>query len=490
MVALAICWYFFLSGNTFKTGLILQAIPNPTASSEAIPIIDSWKGIYFNNSKIGFSNTQIKKLAVTEPSAYHIKTEMHMLLGMLGQYRETAIKASTYLHTDLSLHMFDLGIYSANHKMYIRGETTDGDILELKIVTGESVLKKRINMQHNIIPSPALAAFLSIQKFNIHDRIVVPVFDPFILHTDHMTVTFTGTERLKLHGIVFNTLVAETEFRGIKTRSWIADTGEVVKETTPFGWVMVVESPQEATRLISDKAQMPDILSQVSIPSNRPLQHPQDIAFLKALLKNIPGDMFDLITQRQTAQKQEEGLWIIAVQKENGEEIAKNSLPVHQISDITPLMPTYFIQSNDPVIHKLANEIRQNDDDAWQIVLKLHEWIYKNIRKTPTLSVPSSLDVLRTREGDCNEHTVLFTALSRACGIPTKMCAGIVYYQGDFYYHSWPKVFVGRWVDVDPTLGQVICDGTHIQLIEGDLLQQIQLASILGRIEVEILEAR
>ena len=76
----------------------------------------------------------------------------------------------------------------------------------------------------------------------------------------------------------------------------------------------------------------------------------------------------------------------------------------------------------------------------------------------------SSLTALQTLSGDCTEHTVLFIALARAAGIPARICSGIVFVKDAFYYHFWPEVYVGKWVQMDPTLDQVIADANHIQL--------------------------
>jgi len=94
--------------------------------------------------------------------------------------------------------------------------------------------------------------------------------------------------------------------------------------------------------------------------------------------------------------------------------------------------------------------------------------------------------VLDTREGDCNEHTVLFVALVRALGIPSKQAIGLVYHKGSFYYHSWPEVYVGDWIAMDPTLGQPLADATHIKLLEGELDQQVKLMQAIGKIRLSI----
>jgi transglutaminase-like putative cysteine protease len=116
------------------------------------------------------------------------------------------------------------------------------------------------------------------------------------------------------------------------------------------------------------------------------------------------------------------------------------------------------------------------------------KWVYKNIDKKPTLSIPSALEVLKTKQGDCNEHAVLMAALCRAAGIPAKICSGIVYLNGSFYYHAWVEVYLNRWVSVDPTLNQFPADVTHIKFIEGEMESQIAVLKLVGKLNLEILE--
>jgi transglutaminase-like putative cysteine protease len=116
----------------------------------------------------------------------------------------------------------------------------------------------------------------------------------------------------------------------------------------------------------------------------------------------------------------------------------------------------------------------------------INQWVFDNINKKITFSLPSAVEVLETREGDCNEHTTLFVALARAIGIPAKIAIGLVYHEGSFYYHAWPEVFVGEWVAMDPTLGQLRADATHIRLLEGELDQQAKLMQAIGKIKISV----
>ncbi|MDH4231205.1 MAG: transglutaminase-like domain-containing protein, partial [Nitrospirota bacterium] len=131
-----------------------------------------------------------------------------------------------------------------------------------------------------------------------------------------------------------------------------------------------------------------------------------------------------------------------------------------------------------------------DEKDPLSAARLIHEWVYVNIEKVPTVTLPVATDVLRTKKGDCNEHTTLFTALARAAGIPAKIAVGLTHKDGFFYYHAWPEFYAGKWIAADPTLGQFPADASHIRLVTGDLDRQIQILPVINKIRIEGLEYR
>ena len=75
---------------------------------------------------------------------------------------------------------------------------------------------------------------------------------------------------------------------------------------------------------------------------------------------------------------------------------------------------------------------------------RLTRYVNALLDKKPTVSLPSAREVLRTKVGDCNEHTALYVAMARALGIPARIAVGLVYIHGAFYYHAWPEVYIDR----------------------------------------------
>ena len=147
-----------------------------------------------------------------------------------------------------------------------------------------------------------------------------------------------------------------------------------------------------------------------------------------------------------------------------------------------------FIQSDHQKIKDLAKKIIRDEIVPLNKAKKLIAWVYKNIEKRLVLSVPDALSTLENRVGDCNEHAVLLAALARAAGIPAKIEAGLVYLNGRFYYHAWNLLYLGKWITVDSLFGQIPADVTHIRFSSGELQQQLDLISIIGKIKLKVIK--
>jgi len=138
---------------------------------------------------------------------------------------------------------------------------------------------------------------------------------------------------------------------------------------------------------------------------------------------------------------------------------------------------------------ELAKRIAGGETDPRVVAEKLNRWVYDSLKKRITIGVPNALQVLRTRSGDCNEHTQLYMALARSLGLPTRSAAGLALVRGKFYYHAWPEVYLGTWVAVDPTFGQFPADAAHLRFIIGGLTRQADLLRLIGQLEIDVIES-
>jgi len=157
------------------------------------------------------------------------------------------------------------------------------------------------------------------------------------------------------------------------------------------------------------------------------------------------------------------------------------------------LAPEPFIESDDADIIAEAQRAVRGITGRRAQAERLTRAVNAMLEKKPTVSLPSAREVLRTRIGDCNEHTALFVAMARAVGIPARIAVGLVFVRGAFYYHAWPEAYVdeggrrGLWLPVDPTLNQFPADATHIRLARGGLEKQTAILPLIGHLKMTIL---
>lgn len=303
-----------------------------------------------------------------------------------------------------------------------------------------------------------------------------PAFDPATGTVSQAEVSCLGFEPRELLGDTVRTAVLEISHMGTLTKVW-AHRGQIVREEERgYGLVMERVPPGQT----GDARSTSDLYEMFAVRSD-PIDDPRRLGTRTFRLEGeIDWSRFVLdYPPVQTAES-------ITVTVTTGLPEETVSLPVDD-PDMEPyLIPEPLIQSDDPAVVELADSLTEGVPDAWDAALRINGYVDRAVLNSPTVSLPSAVEVLENMRGDCNEHTILFVALARAAGIPAKVCAGVVYLDRAFGYHAWPMVWVGQWVPMDPTLGQAVADPTHIILAQGSLESQYVIASAMGRLSIRV----
>jgi len=124
--------------------------------------------------------------------------------------------------------------------------------------------------------------------------------------------------------------------------------------------------------------------------------------------------------------------------------------------------PELHIESGNPQIVELANNLTQDKDTVCQRVRAFYDYIDKNLTYTSNGENWGAQAALGPMGSDCTEYTDLMVALSRSQGIPARYFEGLLFLdQGTDAIakieHAWPDVYLPTvgWAALDPTLGRV-----------------------------------
>jgi hypothetical protein len=465
MTMLIIKHYF---PESFRLTPYITLIPNKLYE-------ENWMGAYFNGEKIGYSYRKITEL----DSGYKISDKLKVRLNVMGVEKdiETIIDAETdQLFRLLSFEF----VLKSDMNMEIKGKVK-GKNLYVSIDTGGLKTRKTIFLKEPPCLSLSVVPDILRKGLKSGNEINIPVINPATLSQEYMGIKVVGKDSIMYMGKRQDAYKVRGMFKGVETLLWLTDKGAVLKEESTMGFLLMKETKEDAIQPAKPSL---DLIAQVAVPLN--IKLPSNTNYLKIKISGVNLKGLELEGGRQTLKGD-----ILEIKKESLDSIVENN-PFFSKGGVLDgyLKDTIFIQSKDPSIVSLAKDIVGDEKDMLKMTKLIYDWVYKNIKKVPIVSLPISTEVLRTRQGDCNEHTTLFTALARASGIPTRIAVGLSYKDGFFYYHAWPEVYLSEWVAVDPTLGQFPADASHIRLLTGDIDRQLQLLTIIGKLRLEGIEYR
>ena len=422
------------------------------------------------------------------------RVDARMALQLLGKETRLDVEGDVWRPDDPDAAgkqlELDFRVVSQGHDFRLVAELSNGRLAGEVRSAGET-LPIDLPVGDDVLVESGLGASLRFPQMAVGETLRFASFDPMTLSRGRAKVTCVAEETLVLSGRSMAAKRLEVEASGIDTVAWIDASGEVLRAETPLG-IVLERLPDDASLDLAEArvAEAGDFLGQTSV---RPTGMQPTRGATRMVLRLSGADLEPPtdVAQRLVDQTPAGTVLEILGAAQGSLATGENPKPAHLAADA-------FVQSDHPEMRERAASIVGDETDPWRRAELLHDWVFERIDKEPVVSIPSALEVLRQRRGDCNEHTVLYAALARSLGIPTRIAIGLVWSDEleGFYYHAWPEVFVeatdggatSTWVRVDPTLGQPVADATHVKLLEGGIETWPRLLGYLGKLEIEVLE--
>ncbi|HEY9230272.1 MAG TPA: transglutaminase domain-containing protein [Gemmatimonadaceae bacterium] len=456
-------------------------------------------GVMQGDRQVGFASSTVD----TTEASITVTDYLVADIPLSGKARRTTARTHVTLSRALRVKRFDLTLDSEGAPIRAGGRMDGDSVLVFALAAGdEKPDSQRIALTGPVLlPTLVPLAVALSETPRVGKHYVLPVLDPASMNAKDVALDVRAESTFVVNdSAVFDTTTKT--WRGIQPASirawqvtarenatvfsgWVDEQGRIV-ETTQLGFVLL-RLPYEVAfenwrndpkRLVVTDDR--DIFETTAIAANRRMSGRTDA--LKLRLTGVGLSEFDIHGQQQRLT----GDTLIIRRASDSAMIAPNKLP-YRYRDRRNSSPEPLIQAYDPQILRLANRIRGTERDARIVAERINQWVHDSIAPRITFGVPSAMEVLRTRTGDCNEHTQLFVALARAVGLPARIAAGLAYLDGKFYYHAWPEILLKDWVAVDPTFGQFPADAAHLRFTVGGLARQTELLRLMGNLKIEVL---
>ncbi len=431
---------------------------------------EEYQGIYFRDNKIGFVINRYSR-GLSQRQLLAQEATMNLKIGEAVQTITLSLKAS--LSADNYLQDFQFSFHSPFYQMQANG-IVDGNKVQYSLDTGTNTIRDTLTLASPPMLATSRRAYLLSADLEEGEKRRIPWFDPLSLTSKESVIEYRGQEAILIQGRVQKLHHFVESFSGARINSWLNNSGTVVKEESPAGFIFQKEPKFKALDL---NGQQEDLLAAVAVVPGRELG---DISgSSKQYRLTLPKDTsFDLEGGRQSLSGD-----ILTVFREELPENA-GAPACTDMAAFRSASPS--IQADHQEILALAKDITGVTTDPLQKVQLLADWVYKNLSKRPVLGLPDAISTLQSRQGDCNEHAALFAALARAAAVPTRIASGVTYHRQAFYYHAWNEVCLDKqWMSIDTTTNQIPADLSHIRFIIGEMQEQMRLSSLLGNLGIE-----
>ena len=472
-IALLIIWVFLFAA-LLKRDYFIKSIDVREEQIIKRGREESFAGIYFQNERIGFVKN---RLTESGTDAYVLYQDAFLYLNILNESHPVDMRIRATLSRGMLLKDFVFHFTSPFYKMNAQGEV-DGQEVHFSLTTGKEKITDIIRLDKQPFLSTSNRSYLLKQNLQPGEKFKIPYFDPISLSGKDTVMEYKGQEKILINKRIYTLHHFIENFSGVRINSWLDDEGKVIKEESPAGFVFIAEPEFKATDI---KAKGQEILSSVSVPllgGSLDLSGRTSIRYRLTL----PADtVFDINKDRQRLNGD-----ILTLQLESLPE--PDALACQGYEE--ELASTPYIQTKNRRITEMARAETGEESSDTERVRILSGWVFANLEKRPVLGIPDALTTLSTKMGDCNEHAALFAALSRNVGIPTRVVAGVTFFENAFYYHAWNEVCLDdSWYSVDTTKNQFPADLSHIKFVEGETNEQVRIAALLGKLKIEILDS-
>ncbi len=459
-----------------------QATP-PRAATGPLAPGQEWLTILRGDQSVGHQHLQRSR---RPDGGWQWRSALHLDLRSLGQAQTMDLDLSADLDAGLDLESFRGRLRSGESAdLELSGRWRAGGI-ELTTVSAGDTRSEWLPLDQRPTLEMAARARFALGGLSVGRSATVAVFDPLSRQLRALELQVAAAAELDLDGGRYSCFVLQESLAGLSARSWVDPAGLLLQQELPLGLRAQRQAPGATARPAAPRAPAPDLAETNAVPLRGAWSEAAPVRL--RLVGPSPAALLAPDLALQGGRQDLSGLELTLRQEE-----LPGTDPDPWPAAVAPppelaaaLRPEPLLQSDAPELQRLATALRGDARGRAAIARKLVAWVAQALEKRSVLGLPSALEVLQRRQGDCNEHTTLFVALARAAGVPARPLAGLVLLpeRGRFYYHAWAEVELGDgWVEVDPTYGELPASLRHLRLVRGGLGDQVPLLRLMGQVQ-------
>src|SRR5262245_18710899 len=264
-----------------------------------------WRGVYYRGEKIGFTVSQ----TVPRDDGFELQEDGRLQMSLLGASSAAAQHTAARVDSNFMLRAFDFSLDPGAGAIVVRGrvELIGGSggraRLLIAITSAGSTRTETRELTEAPVLSQNFARLLAGGRLVAGSRQQCAIFDPATLRNAPVTVAIGNREIVRNAGErPLPAFRVDMEYAGLRTTSWITDTGDVVREESPLGLITVRESAERAQSLSVPEPVQTDLLQAAAVvpAMRRRIDEPRDVRLLRLELNGADLTNADLQGGGQT----------------------------------------------------------------------------------------------------------------------------------------------------------------------------------------------
>ncbi|MBX3119614.1 MAG: lasso peptide biosynthesis protein [Fimbriimonadaceae bacterium] len=443
---------------------------------------EAYLGLFLQGSKIGYVHSKVDEDTSTGKKMNRATSETMIDMSMLGTPLNMRILTYTLSDQAGKPLVMKFTTISAGRSQNVEANFIGNQIRVVVDNNGERSNKVLEIPKGGVVVDDPVSALLTDQvkpgakaEFYVLDTTAISLIKNSVEIVGPATVDVRGKSRQA-------TLVKVIDPRATMS-VYLDSKNEVIKIDAMAGIEMIPVTKEEA--LAEVKPGSIDLAEATSLRPNKPLS---SINTIKSLSLKISGpDMSRVPTTDHQTVKGSAKTWQIAIHPVE----VNTKTTIAQAAKQQPnwLKPGLHIPSDQQSFKALAKQIIGDSKTVADASSKIRKYVSDQMTPNAGIGVlRDANEILKTKEGVCRDYAILSATLLRAAGIPTRVCSGLVYQDGTYYYHAWDEVWDGaKWFGVDSTRPDGRVRAGHLTLAKGTV-EDAFLFTFLDKATIEVVD--
>ncbi len=452
---------------------------------------ESWFGAYLQGTKIGYMSEGLRPVERDGRKLLEYVSKNYAVIDVLGQRMEQTSVWVSLCDGDYHPVELQFTLKSGNRSQAVSAVFTPQEVRCTR-TQGAQTVEQNVPVPDGVELVVDGQALANEGRVKVGETVTVHQFNPVTFEIEECKLTGQRREMLPLPGETVEALVIKMVTPMVEAEVWVDDAGRTLQvRSTMMQGSLEFRREERETALagIDEGGPRVDLVVATAIRPSTPIVDSGNAARLVLKvqgldrLRQVPSGGW------QQVEPAVEG-WRRVTIDAAPPPPKRLSLPLKSVPDDLReyLAPTTYIESDHPEMSAQAKGVLAGEHEVEAAIGLLRDWVHQRIRWQSDIGLfRSALEILRDPAGVCRDSAALYTALARAAGIPTRVCAGLVYVNGAFMGHAWAESWCGAWLPVDATRTGRFVDATHLKLAQGPKYTCVfEMLPALGALKIEV----